>query len=311
MTGFCSEWTGSTATAVLCRNALILWRCRAPFGGCATATSLCATWLARDQLSGTLVAVDARSGHERPGRDVVASAGITVPFAPRRSFPGDGQFELRPQIDQICRGAEVRDYRARVSDSATTAEMAADAARRSRRSESDSPAAGVVATATLSGYVRLKASRSRIRSNRTLLPLTIVLVVGVLSGCSVPSQPSPADWRSAARQALEDSASEVESVALVLRLDGEDQVFATSARVAAVESEESLAKAVDSVQTQQPPASLVQEDSDVSDLLGRATDLVREARIAATARDTASYDDLRERLLALSDDLDSQREELE
>ena len=51
-------------------------------------------------------------------------------------------------------------------------------------------------------------------------------------------------------------------------------------------------------------------DADVSDLLGRATDLVREARVAITAGDQTSYDDLRQRLLDLSDDLGSERGEL-
>ena len=131
-----------------------------------------------------------------------------------------------------------------------------------------------------------------------------------LSGCSVPSQPSPDDWRATARQTLEDSVSEVESVALVLRLDEDDRVFGVSARVAAVESEEALATAADSLSTQQPPASVERQDADVSDLLGRASDLVREARIAIAAGDEASYTDLRQRLLDLSDDLDAERQEL-
>ena len=131
-----------------------------------------------------------------------------------------------------------------------------------------------------------------------------------LAGCAVPAEPSPADWRSAARQALEDSASEVESVALVLELGSDDRLPDASVRVAAVESEESLAKAVDSLSTQQPPAGLDRQDTSVSDLLGRATDLVREARIAATDGDEASYATLRDRLLRLSDDLDAERAEL-
>jgi hypothetical protein len=48
----------------------------------------------------------------------------------------------------------------------------------------------------------------------------------------------------------------------------------------------------------------------VAGLLGRAADLVREARIAVTAGDETAYDGLRERLLALSDDLDAERQEL-
>jgi hypothetical protein len=134
----------------------------------------------------------------------------------------------------------------------------------------------------------------------------------VLTGCtpSLPSQPSPADWRSSARQALEDTVSEVESVALVLDLESGERLPGRAARVAAVESEEALAKAEETLSTQQPPPGTDRDDGVVSDLLGRATDLVRDARIALAAGDVAAYDGLRARLLDLSDDLEAQRAEL-
>ena len=157
------------------------------------------------------------------------------------------------------------------------------------------------------GYVQSMRGGLATGLRASLAVSTSILALG---GCSVPSEPSPEDWRSAARQSLEDSASEVETVALVLRLDADGQLLAASARVAATESEESLATAVDSISTQQPPGSLQQQDGDLSDLLGRATDLVRAARVAITAGDEAAYADLRSRLLELSDDLDAEREEL-
>ena len=80
--------------------------------------------------------------------------------------------------------------------------------------------------------------------------------------------------------------------------------------MAAVESETALATAEDSVSTLQPPPGAESDDKEVSDLLGRAGDLVRDARIAITARDEAAYEDLRTRLLALSDDLDAERKAL-
>lgn len=131
----------------------------------------------------------------------------------------------------------------------------------------------------------------------------------VLTGC-VPSEPSAADWRTSARQALEDTVSEVETVALVLDLESGDRLPGRSAQVAAVESEEALAKAEETLSTQQPPAGTERDDGTVSDLLGRAADLVREARIAVTAGDDGAYDDLRGRLLDLSDDLEAERAEL-
>ena len=146
---------------------------------------------------------------------------------------------------------------------------------------------------------------------RTMLRTAAVsgVLALALTGC-VPSEPSVADWRSSTSQALEDTASEVESVALVLDLQSHDRLPGRAARVAAVESEESLATAVEGVTTQQPPAGEAQADRRVGDLLTRASDLVREARIALTADDEASYAELRNRLLDLSDDLDTARAEL-
>jgi hypothetical protein len=68
--------------------------------------------------------------------------------------------------------------------------------------------------------------------------------------------------------------------------------------------------AEESVSALQPPPGEEREDAEVSDLLGRAGDLVRDARVALTAQDEAAYDDLRTRLLALSDDLDAERKAL-
>lgn len=137
--------------------------------------------------------------------------------------------------------------------------------------------------------------------------LSGIASVLILTGCS-PSQPAVSDWRSSARQTLQDTVSEVESVALVLDLQSEDRLPGRSARVAAVESEESLATTEESFSSQQPPPGTGRDDTELSDLLGRATDLVREARIALTADEEATYDDLRTRLKELSDDLDTAME---
>ena len=131
----------------------------------------------------------------------------------------------------------------------------------------------------------------------------------VLSGC-VPAEPSAPDWRSQASQALEDTGSEVESVALVLRLQSDDRLPGRAARVAAVESEEAVSSAEQTLSTLQPPPGTERADARTSPLMTRAADLVRQARIALTAGDTASYDDLRSRLLDLSDALDRARSEL-
>lgn len=146
---------------------------------------------------------------------------------------------------------------------------------------------------------------------RTAVAIAVVICAATLglSGC-VPAEPAADDWRTSTRQALEDTASEVESVALVLDLEARDRLPGRAARVAAVESEEALATAEEGVSTQQPPPSESGEDGKVGDLLARASDLVREARIAITAKDTTTYGDLRARLLDLADDLDAERADL-
>lgn len=125
-----------------------------------------------------------------------------------------------------------------------------------------------------------------------------------------PSEPSPADWRSAARQAVGDTVSEVETVALVIRLESDDRLPGRSARIAAVESEESVATAEQTFSTLQPPVGSGTDDAEVSDLIGRAADLVREARIALTAGDELAYDGVRQRLLDLSENLRAELEAL-
>jgi hypothetical protein len=134
--------------------------------------------------------------------------------------------------------------------------------------------------------------------------VTALVAVAVLAGC-VPSEPSAADWRSTARQTLEDTISQVESVALVVDLESRDRMPGRSARVAAVETEESLATTEQAFTSLQPPTGTSRQDTEVSGLLARATNLVRESRIALVADDTSAYDGLHERLDDLADDLSS------
>ena len=147
---------------------------------------------------------------------------------------------------------------------------------------------------------------------RTMMRTAVVsgVLALALTGC-VPSEPSAADWRASTTQALEDTASEVQSVALVLDLQSHGRLPGRAARVAAVESEESLATAVEGVTTQQPPTGEARQDREVGELLSRASDLVRETRIALTAGDESSYVRLRRQLLDLSDEVDAAREGLQ
>ena len=132
--------------------------------------------------------------------------------------------------------------------------------------------------------------------------MAVLAAAAVLAGC-VPSEPSTADWESTARQTLQDTISEVESVALVVDLESRDRMPGRSARVTAVESEDTLATTEQAFSALQPPPGTGRQDAEVSDLLARATALVRESRIALVADDASAYDGLHERLDRLSGDL--------
>lgn len=126
-----------------------------------------------------------------------------------------------------------------------------------------------------------------------------------LSGCGpIPSRPDAAAWRETAGTALDDAVALVGTASLVLREERRGHVLGGYGVATVVHSEESMGKAVDSVATLQPPASVESEAARVSDLLAAADDAVRTAREALVSGDEAAYPRLRTQLDALHDRLE-------
>lgn len=138
--------------------------------------------------------------------------------------------------------------------------------------------------------------------------MLLVVTVGVvlsLTGC-VPSRPSASDWDTTARHSLEDTVSQTQTMRLVLVGLEDDTILQTSARSMAVQVEEAVSKAAESVTTLQPPAARREQAARVTQLLSDAADLTRQCRIALTDRGTAGYRDLVDQLDALTRDLEDQ-----
>jgi hypothetical protein len=137
----------------------------------------------------------------------------------------------------------------------------------------------------------------------------LVLVAGLLTLCGglgcvvVPDTPDAGDWDRLAAQAVEDNASEVATVRLVLRQQQRERLLGRYGVVAAVAAEEAAAKATDSVTTVQPPPARRQADQRVADLLARAGDLVTEARVALVDGDASSFPRLVDDLAEVHDQL--------
>jgi DNA primase len=141
---------------------------------------------------------------------------------------------------------------------------------------------------------------------RPLLVLVagLLTLCGGLSGCVVvPDTPDAGDWDRLAAQAVEDNASEVATVRLVLREQQRERLLGRYGVVTAVAAEEAAAKATDSVTTVQPPPARRQADQRVADLLARAGDLVTEARVALVDGDASAFPRLVDDLAEVHDQL--------
>ena len=131
--------------------------------------------------------------------------------------------------------------------------------------------------------------------------------LALLCGCTV-SQPSPTDWRSSTSRSLDDVASEIATVQLVLRHHASDEMWQAYAVTMLADAEKAVGSTTESIG--QTPPGLDAEASDVDDLLGRAEDVVADARQALVAGDPITSD-LRKRLDSVRDDLRSEATSIE
>lgn len=138
----------------------------------------------------------------------------------------------------------------------------------------------------------------------------LVVLLVLLAACSVPSRPSEADWRSQARQALEDTASYLSTMRLVLEAKPDEPFLGGYDVVVATHAEEAASSTAETLTTAQPPPPVREEYDEVSALLGDAGDLLSEARIALAADREREYAGLAAQLRVLAVEATDLREEL-
>ena len=119
---------------------------------------------------------------------------------------------------------------------------------------------------------------------------TIAAVVA-LTGCA-PQAPDHTSWTDQARQSLEDTVSEVETVALLLRLEQEGKVPGKYQQVVAQDSESAVGATMARFGGEQPEPRDDKTYALVTRLMSRASDLLADARIAIVRRDSGEYADL-------------------
>jgi hypothetical protein len=135
------------------------------------------------------------------------------------------------------------------------------------------------------------------------------VLVLLACGCA-PQAPDHTSWTDQARQSLDDTASEVATVTLLLRLAREDKVFGKYQQVVAQDSEKAIGKTMDAFSGEQPEPRDDKTYSRVTSLMSDASDLVAQVRIAIVRRDTSSYPDLIRQLEGLRRNLNDTAEGL-
>lgn len=128
------------------------------------------------------------------------------------------------------------------------------------------------------------------------------LAAAVLTGCA-PRSPDHSSWTDQAHLALEDTSSEVATVALLLRLEQQRKVPGKYQQVVAMDSEAAVGATMAKFGGEQPEPRDDAEYKRVTSLMSDASDLLAEVRIAIVRRDEDAYPDLLVRLEKLQDEL--------
>jgi hypothetical protein len=137
---------------------------------------------------------------------------------------------------------------------------------------------------------------------RVLAALGTVLAVLLAGGCA-PQSPDHTSWTDQARQALEDTASEVATVALLLRLEHENKVPGKYQQVVAQDSESAVGATMAKFGGEQPEPRDDATYKRVTSLMSDASDLLSEVRIAVVRRDSDQYPRLLDELRGLARNL--------
>jgi hypothetical protein len=145
-------------------------------------------------------------------------------------------------------------------------------------------------------------SASTLATLATAVAFAIVLTLAaayVFSVPGAPQSPSHGAFVDQAHTSLDEVASDVATVQLLLRLVDEDKVLTRYQRIVALDSENDAGKVASHLSGEQPKAS----DRDIYDavtkVLSDASDLLSSTRIAIVRQDTAQYDQLEHSLTQL------------
>lgn len=139
--------------------------------------------------------------------------------------------------------------------------------------------------------------RTQARSTRRpLLPFVLGGVLLVASTGCAPQSPDHSSWSDQARTSLEDVASEVSTVSLLLRLEHDGKVPGKYQQVVAQDSEAAVGATMEKFGGEQPEPRDDDEYRRVTSAMSDASDLLSDVRIAIVRRDTTAYPDLLDEL---------------
>ena len=146
-------------------------------------------------------------------------------------------------------------------------------------------------------------TRRLMRDRVGLVAIVIVVAVALaLSGCA-PQSPDHSSWTDQARQAVDDTASEVATVALLLRLQDDRKVPGKYQQVVAQDSETAAGEILAKFGGEQPEPRDDETYGRLTGLMSDASDLLADVRIAIVRRDEGAYPSLLRQLDELHRDL--------
>jgi len=113
-------------------------------------------------------------------------------------------------------------------------------------------------------------------------------VLGLLVACA-PQAPDHSSWRDQAHLSVQDVASNVATMSLVLQLASEGRMFGKYQQVVALNSETNAGRTTSHLSAEQPPPRDDRMYTRVTSVLSDAGDLLAQVRIALVRRDTHAY----------------------
>jgi hypothetical protein len=115
-----------------------------------------------------------------------------------------------------------------------------------------------------------------------------VIVLGLLTACA-PQAPDHSSWRDQAHLSVQDVASNVATMSLVLRLVREGRMFGKYQQVVALNSETNAGRTTSHLSAEQPEPRDDATYKRVTAVLSDAGDLLADVRIALVRRDSREY----------------------